>query len=252
MRRTAILGGAQALAFAVLSGRLYQLQVLDPDRYRMLADENCINLRFVAPLRGRVLDRFGIPLADNQQNYHLVVVPEQVTDMTATLDALAKLVGLDDVNRNRVLLEVRRQHPFIPIVVRDNLSWEQLAAIEVAALELPGNSIEQGLSRHYPYGDVMAHVVGCVAAVAEPELDGNPLLELPDCRVGKAGVEKAQDIQLRGQVGTRQVEVNAFGSVVRDLTLARTLLSGLTPQYRSSQRGAARQSRRYRASCSTC
>jgi penicillin-binding protein 2 len=83
--------------------------------------------------------------------------------------------------------------------------------------ELPGISIEQGMTRHYPFGDAAAHVVGYVAAVSEQELDGNPLLELPDFRIGKSGVEKSQDAELRGTAGTSQVEVNALGRVVREL-----------------------------------
>jgi penicillin-binding protein 2 len=92
-----------------------------------------------------------------------------------------------------------------------------MARVEVAIPELPGVSIDQGVTRHYPFGETAAHVVGYVAAVSEQELDGDPLLELPDFRIGKSGVEKSQDTELRGAAGTSQVEVNAFGRVVREL-----------------------------------
>jgi penicillin-binding protein 2 len=218
-RRAALLGSAQAVLIALLSGRLYQLQVSDSDRYKMLADENRINLRLIAPLRGRILDRFGVPLADNRQDYRLIIVPEQSPNIPATLDAVATLIGLDEVNRGRVMREIRHGHSFIPVVVRDNLNRTEMAKVEVATPELPGTSIEQGSTRHYPMGDLAAPVIGYVAAVSEQELDGDPLLELPDFRIGKAGIEKSQDLALRGTVGTRQVEVNAFGRVVRDLAV---------------------------------
>ena len=102
-------------------------------------------------------------------------------------------------------------------MVRANLSWEEMARIEVAMPELPGVAIEQGLIRDYPYGTGASHMLGYVAAVSEKELTGDPLLELPDFRIGKNGVEKAQDMQLRGGAGTSQVEVNAFGRVVREI-----------------------------------
>src|SRR5262249_42352314 len=92
-----------------------------------------------------------------------------------------------------------------------------MARIEVAAPELPGVSIEQGVVRHYPFGETAAHAIGYVAAVSEQELTGDPLLELPDLRIGKSGVVKSQDTQLRGTAGTSHVEVNAFGRVVREL-----------------------------------
>ena len=216
-RRAAILVGGQTLLVAALSARLYQLQIVDSERYKVLADENRISLRLLAPPRGRILDRFGVPLADNRQDYHLVIVAEQTSDITATLTALATLIEFGDEDRNRVLSEVRRKHSFVPVVIRANLSWDEMARIEVAVPELPGVSIEQGLTRHYPLGATAAHTVGYVAAVSEQDLTGDPLLELPDFHIGKSGIEKSQDLSLRGTAGTRQIEINAVGRVVREL-----------------------------------
>ncbi len=217
VRRALVLAGGQAMLIVALAARLGQLQIVESERYKVLSDENRINLRLVAPPRGRILDRFGAPLADNRQDYHLVIVAEQAGDIHATLDALARLIALDQNDRARVLREVRRKHSFVPVVIRDNLSWDEMARVEVAVPELPGISVEQGLTRNYPFGEMAAHVVGYVAAVSEDELTGDPLLELPDMRIGKAGVEKTQDLALRGTAGTRQVEINAFGRVVREL-----------------------------------
>ncbi len=216
-RRAAILAGGQALLFAAIGGRMYQLQILDSERYTVLADENRISLRLIAPVRGRILDRFGTALAENQQNYHLVVVPEQAGDVAATLDALSALIEVSETDRHRILREIQRKHSFVPIIVRANLGWDEMARVEVAIPELPGLSIDQGVTRQYPFGELTAHVVGYVAAVSEQELDGDPLLELPDFRIGKSGVEKSQDLELRGTAGTSQVEVNAVGRVVREL-----------------------------------
>src|SRR6266481_908567 len=216
-RRAALLGAGQVILLGALAGRMYELQILESDRYTMLADENRINLRLLPPPRGRILDRFGVPLADNHQNYRLVIVAEQAGDIAATLDALASLIEIGETDRRRVMREVRRKHPFVPIVVRANLGWEDMARVEVAMPELPGVAIEQGLTRSYSLGSSAAHVIGYVAAVAETELTGDPLLELPDFRIGKNGVEKAQDGELRGGAGTSQVEVNAFGRIVREL-----------------------------------
>ena len=212
-----MLGAGQAILFTALAERMYQLQVLESDRYLVLADENRINLQLLAPQRGRILDRFGAALADNLQNYRLVVIAERAGDITATLDALAGLIEIAEADRRRVSRDIRRKHPFVPVVVRGNLSWDEMARIEVAIPELPGVAIEQGLTRSYPLGETAAHAIGYVAAVSEAELSGDPLLELPDFRVGKSGIEKSQDAELRGSAGTSQVEVNAFGRVVREL-----------------------------------
>jgi len=216
-RRALILAGGQVLGVAALAGRLYQLQVLEKDRYRVMADENRINLRLLVPPRGRILDRFGIEMADNHQNYRVVIVPEETADIGATLNAIGSLINLTDADRHRALRDAKRQHAFIPVEVRSNLDWDEMARIEVAIPELPGVSIEQGLLRFYPFGATAAHVLGYVAKVSEKELTGDPLLELPDFRIGKAGIEKSQDLKLRGIAGTSQVEVNAYGRVVREI-----------------------------------
>jgi len=216
-RRAAVLGGAQMLLGAALAGRMYQLQMLEKDRYTVLADENRINLRLLVPPRGRILDRFGVPLADNQQNYRLVVVPEQTGDLEATLNSLGSLIDISEADKRRVLRDARRKHAFVPLVVRANLSWAELARIEVAVPELAGVTIERGMLRRYPYGATTAHIIGYVAAVSEKELNDDPLLELPDFRIGKSGIEKSQDERLRGFGGTSEVEVNAYGRVVREI-----------------------------------
>jgi len=216
-RRAALLAGGQALLGATLAARMYQLQVLEKDRYTVLADENRINLRLVAPQRGRIFDRFGVILADNRRNYRVVVVPEQAGDLEATLTALGTLIEVGDAERRRVLRDARRRHSFVPLVVRANLSWDEMARIEVAIPELAGVAIEQGLIRDYPYGATLAHVLGYVAAVSEKELTGDPLLELPDFRIGKSGIEKSRDARLRGIAGTSEIEVNAYGRVVREI-----------------------------------
>ena len=165
-RRAAILGTGQAILFAALAERMYQLQIVEADRYLVLADENRINLQLLAPTRGRILDRFGAALADNQQNYRVVVIAEQAGDITATLDALARLIEIGEADRRRVSRDIRRKHPFVPVAVRGNLSWDEMARIEVAIPELPGVAIEQGLVRSYPLGETAATYPTACAAVS--------------------------------------------------------------------------------------
>lgn len=219
-RRAVLLAGGQLALLGTLAGRMYYLQVVEADRYTTLADENRINIRLLAPPRGKIVDRFGVTLAANAPTYRVELVAEQAGDIGATLDAVGALIPLSDADRRRVLRDIRRKHSFVPVSIRENLSWDEMARIEVNTPELPGVSIEQGSTRYYPFGEAASHVVGYVAAVSEKELEGadDPLLELPDFRIGKNGVEKADDLQMRGTAGTSQVEVNAFGRVVREIS----------------------------------
>lgn len=217
-RRAVLLAGGQLALLGALAGRMYYLQVVQANRYAMQADENRINIRLLAPPRGRVVDRFGVPLAMNRPTYRAVLVAEQTGDIVSTLDAVGTLIPVTDADRRRVARDIRNKLSFVPIAIHENLTWEEMARVEVNTLELPGVSIEQALTRFYPFGETAANVVGYVAAVSEKDLSGDdPLLELPDFRIGKSGIEKAYDLSLRGTAGTSQVEVNAFGRVVREL-----------------------------------
>lgn len=216
-RRALLLGTAQLGLFGALAGRLYYLQVMESDKYTLLAEENRINMRLLPPRRGRVLDRFGVELASNRRNYRVMIVAEQTRNVDATLEALSKLIQVDDTQRARVKREIERRRKFVPVVVAENLSWDDFAKINLHSPDLPGVQLDVGETRDYPYVHTFSHVVGYVGAVAENELGDDPLLELPGFRIGKSGVEKVYDERLRGRAGHSQIEVNAYGRAIREL-----------------------------------
>ncbi|MBT3559341.1 MAG: penicillin-binding protein 2 [Rhodospirillales bacterium] len=217
-RRAAMLAGGQFVLLTALTGRLYYLQVVESEKYKNLADENRINFRLLAPPRGRITDRNGSPIADNQQNYRLLLISENTTSVDSTLDALENIIPLSDKERRRILRDVKRNRSFVPVTVRENLIWSQVSQIEVNTPDLPGVLIDVGESRYYPHGEDFAHVLGYVAPVSEGEATGDPLLELPGFRIGKAGMEKVHDLALRGTGGNSEVEVNAYGRIIRELS----------------------------------
>ena len=220
-RRATILVGGQALMFAVLTWRLYDLQVVRGKRFKTLAEENRISLRLTIPPRGLIVDRTGREIAANQQEFRAVIVPERSKNIRHTLNVLQDIIQFDRVERLRIMKEIRRRPRFVPVAIRRSLTWEQVARVEVNSPDLPGVYIEQGLARRYPYGQATAHVIGYVAAVEEKEQKGDPLLQLPDFRIGKNGIERIYDMALRGHAGARQVEINAHGRVIRELSRKR-------------------------------
>jgi len=216
-RRALMLGAGQGALLSALVGRMYYLQVIESERYKTLADENRINFRLLPPPRGPITDRKGRSMADNQQNYRVVIIPEQAGDVERTLNMLSLIIPLSAGERRHIRREMKRKRAFVPITVRENLEWSEVARIEVNTSDLPGVLIDEGQSRHYTYGPETAHVLGYVASVSEKELTGDPLLELPGFRIGKAGVERVYDLALRGKGGSSQVEVNALGRMIREL-----------------------------------
>jgi penicillin-binding protein 2 len=216
-RRAVMLAGGKAALVGALAARMYYLQVVEADRYAMLAEDNRVSTRLLAPPRGLVLDRNGIAMAVNQHNYRVLVVAEQTPSLDYTMDALSRIIAIGEGDRSRIHKEVKRRRSFVPISVRENLTWEEVARIEVNAPDLPGVIIDVGQSRFYPLESLGAHILGYVAAVSEADLSGDPLEELPGFRIGKGGVERIYDMALRGRGGTSSVEVNAVGRVIREL-----------------------------------
>ncbi len=216
-RRALLVGGAQIAALGALAAKLYQVQVIDGARYALLAETNRISARLIAPPRGRVLDRFGTVLGGNRLNWRALLIAEQTTEPATTLDNFSAIVPLGSYERARIEREVHRHRRFIPIMLREFLTWEDMARIEVNAPDLPGVLVDVGTTRLYPYGEALAHVVGYVAPPNEGDMGADPMLALPGIRVGRAAIEKYHDLALRGRAGAVQLEVNAVGRVIREL-----------------------------------
>ncbi len=219
-RRAAILAAGQSVLVSTLIGRMYYLQVIEAERYRLQAEGNRISTQLLAPPRGLILDRNGIAMAINQHNYRVLVVPEQTPSISFTLDRLSQIIPLGDVDRARIAKDSKRRRSFVPLTVRENLSWEDVAKVEVNAPDLPGIIIDVGQSRYYPLERLGAHILGYVSAPSEADLasqEPDSLLELPGFRIGKAGVEKVYDMALRGKGGRSTMEVNSVGRVIKQL-----------------------------------
>ena len=221
-RRGLVLLGGKMLVAGILGWRMRQLQIEQADEFLLLAEENRINIRLIPPARGLIFDRNGKPIAINKQNYRIVMIREQARDPEAVLRKLADIIPLTEARIERALKEMYQRSAFVPVSVIDHLTWEQIAQVSANAPALPGVVPEVGLSRHYPSRHDFAHVVGYVGPVSDYDLslldDPDPLLQIPRFQIGKSGVEKAVEGDLRGEAGTSRIEVNSLGRVMRELS----------------------------------
>ncbi len=220
-RRALVVGGVQLGIMGVLGWRLQSMQVEQADQFRLLAEENRINIRLLPPARGLIFDRNGMPIADNEQNYRVVMVREDAGDVGEVLAKLTEIVDIDPDDLARAMQEMQRRSPFVPVTIADRLSWADVAEINLNTPALPGIQAEVGLSRVYPLGADLAHVVGYVGPVSDYDLsridDPDPLLQIPKFQIGKSGAENKLEQSLRGSAGTRRIEVNAAGRIMREL-----------------------------------
>ncbi len=222
-RRAFLLGGFAGVGIVVLGGRLTQLQVIEATRYQTLSSSNQFHFRLTPPPRGRIIDRNGIEIASNRPEFSILLQRDVVKDVNATLDKVATLIPITDSKRRQILRDMDDTPLSSPVAIATDLSWDEFSRVNVRTPELPGVTAELGEARFYPYPGAFSHVIGYVSKVSAEDLkaagdDPPPLLEHPGFRIGKQGVEKALDLQLRGRAGGRKVEVDSIGRVIREVS----------------------------------
>ncbi len=186
-RRALLMMGGQVALLGGLAARLYQVQVVEGGRYATLAEENRVSARLIAPPRGRMLDRFGTVVAGNRLNWRALLIAEQTNDVPATLDTFRRIVPLADYERARIEREVHRHRRFIPIMVREFLNWDEMAAIEVNAPDLPGILVDVGTTRDVSVRRAARPCGRLCRAAVRGGCRRRPDLALPGIRVGRAG-----------------------------------------------------------------
>ena len=213
-----------ASVFVLLLFSFFRVQVLTSSRYRLQSEENRLRpVRLVAP-RGLIMDRNGVVLADNVPGYSIGVMGQSVDAVRATLEGIAPAANLDSARIDRIVARYRRR-PHEPAVVRRDASFELVSALEERRIVNPGIVIQSEPRRWYPFGEIAAHVVGYVGEVSEDEL-ADPAVH-PGVRsgevVGREGIERQYDSELRGTGGLRYIEVDALGRTVREVADGSTL-----------------------------
>ncbi len=220
-RRAILLAGMQLGIAGTLAWRMNQLGVKEADKFRLLAEENRINIRLQPPARGIIYDRTGNTLALNRQVYTIEIIREQATNPKSVLYRLAELIPLSEKRILEVLKEISIRRAFVPVTVATGLEWEHIAAVSVNSPSLPGIIPKLGLNRKYPIGADFAHIIGYVGPVSDYDLsqidDKDPLLLIPRFQIGKNGIEAKVEKPLRGKAGFKTIEVNSVGRVMRVL-----------------------------------
>jgi penicillin-binding protein 2 len=220
-RRAFIMGGVVGAGLLALGGRLAELQIVDNTRYKALAASNQYNYRLIPPPRGRILDRNGVEIASNRPNFRLLLLKDEAPDVDVVLDKVSELMPITPERRRQIIRQLQESQRFVPVAVADDMTWEEFARINVRAPELPGLQATMGEARVYPFGGAFSHVVGYVSRVSDEDIkkagdNPDPLLLNPGYRIGKTGIEKALDVELRGKAGGQKVEVDSKGKVIRE------------------------------------
>lgn len=201
---------------AVLILRLWFLQVIYGHIYRTKSEKNRIQLESIPPFRGMIFDRNGELLVDNHPSYNLYVIPEEIKNPDHIITSLHYLIDLPEDQLQKRMEHLRLRQPFKPLLIKKNISREDLAVIETNLFNLPGVRIQVSPQRYYIYGDFASHLIGYLGEINERQLLSK---EYPHAKpgdlIGKYGVEGNWQDYLTGVSGGRQVEVDAAGRKLR-------------------------------------
>ena len=219
LKRSLFIYSLNLFLFFVLIGRLYYLQIFSGSKYQLLSDNNRISERLLVPPRGSIYDRNGVELAQNNQNFEALIISEQILNQEKLLKDLTPILKLSEKDIERIKKDLKQNKRFVPIIIKDNLKWEEVSYLMLNNTQFPGLYIDEGLTRNYPFKQYTAHPLGYVGSVSQKELENStaPLLQVPGFKIGKSGFEKTYDLTLRGTEGTLKYEVNAYGRIMQEL-----------------------------------
>ncbi len=219
-RRTFVIGTAMGGLGVLLAARMGYIAIAENEKYELESESNRVNLSLIPPRRGWILDRNGAPLASNRADFRVDIIPDRTPDTEATIAALTKILNLDENQAADIRKQVSDGPGYQPVEIASGITYDEFAAVSVRLPDLPGVVPQRGFSRFYPTGPSVGHLIGYVGtANAEEyaEQDRNPLLVTPGYKIGKDGLEKQYEQELRGVPGARRVEVTASGRIVREL-----------------------------------
>ena len=220
--RLGFAAAAVLLAFGLLIGRFFWLQVIQHDFYQTRAEDNRIALIPIVPNRGVITDRNGIVLARNYSAFTLEITPSRVPDLEAAIDALATVVDIQPKDRKRFKRVMDEAKNFESIPIRTRLTDAEVAKFAAQRYRFPGIEVKARLFRQYPLGNVASHALGYIGRITDrdlkwiEEVEKQPNYKGTD-HIGKNGLEQRYEFELHGETGYEEVEIDAGGRALRSL-----------------------------------
>ena len=221
-RRMFMLSGIKVAVFLGIISRLFYLQISENIKYRSLSDKNRLREWKVAPQRGIIEDFFGEKIADNTQVFQLHMMPEDVPNIGELFFRLSRIIDFNDNRQRRLLKKLKKRKPWQPIIISDNLSWEEFSKLNLYLHEIQGLKPVVAVARKYLKDGSSSHVLGYVSDISIKDLETNKLLKeinVPGLKTGKNGLEKSLNDSIIGKPGFKRFEVNAYGKRIKELQL---------------------------------
>ena len=220
-RRMFLITAAKAVVMVGLVGRLISLQINQATKYKSLSDKNRFREWKLAPERGAIKDFFNREIASNEPLYQAHLVPEDAKDLDNLFVRLKAILNITDNRVSFLKRKIKKQKPWEPVVVSENLSWSDFSRLNLFLHELQGIEPIVSVARTYP-DNSSAHILGYVSQISAKDLQTKEYLKelsVPGMAVGKTGLERKLDEEIIGKVGYQRYEVNAFGKRIREIKI---------------------------------
>ena len=217
-RRTFFLYILKLSLFSIVGWRLYNIQIKESDKYKTLSKNNQIDIEIIYPLRGKIFDINNNLLASNKKVFDIYIIPENTKNLNKTLNQISEILKIDFSKKRKIIELSKKVQKFEKIKIFENVSWQDLEKIETNKLNIDGIFIAQDYMRVYQYGNIFSHLLGYINKPNSEELSLPFIANMPDLDIGKEGLEKNFNSILVGKSGQREIEVNSFGRIIREIS----------------------------------
>ena len=217
-RRTFFLYILKLSLFTVVGWRLFNIQINESDKYKTLSKNNQIDVEIIYPLRGKILDKNNKVLVENKKVFDVYLIPENTKDVNVTLNELSKIVKIDFSKKRKILELSKKVKKFEKIKILENIDWNTLEKIEANKFKTQGIFISQDFMRIYKYNNIFSHILGYINKPNQGEMDLPFISNMPNLDIGKEGLEKGFNPTLVGKPGQREIEVNSYGRIIREIS----------------------------------
>ena len=217
-RRTFFLYVLKLSLFTVVGWRLFNIQINESDKYKTLSKNNQIDVEIIYPLRGKILDKNNKVLVENKKVFDVYLIPENTKDVNVTLNELSKIVKIDFSKKRKILELSKKVKKFEKIKILENIDWNTLEKIEANKFKTQGIFISQDFMRIYKYNNIFSHILGYINKPNQGEMDLPYISNMPNLDIGKEGLEKGFNPTLVGKPGQREIEVNSYGRIIREIS----------------------------------
>lgn len=216
-RRTFVIGSGKLGLLFLLAGRMFYMQFIKKDEYKTLSDKNRIKTIVINPVRGQIFDINNKLIAKNNNCFHLFLDKNGNPHFSLEIQLMTEILELDEEQIKEINRRIKKADRRIPTIIADCIEWNQVAAIEERRSEFKAIFVDIGYNRYYKVGIATSHLIGYLGRPRENTNNSHGFID-KNFKVGKNGIERFYETDLRGEFGYKRIEVNAHGKYVRELS----------------------------------